>query len=160
MLRRKFPLASVMLSAWSANNDCKPGEASEAYILRWRDRKQRVRTAGEGGPLFLRMQTVNCFGKRRREEQRCSSLLFSWLQSSSHSLLREHKSNVTGNHGKQLRDTQKNSLCWPLRSTSSLCRPQCTCCEVWVELCTHSPIPQKDLEFLTPSTSEYELIWK
>lgn len=66
MLRRKFPLASVMLSAWSANNDCKPGEASEAYILRWRDRKQRVRTAGEGGPLFLQMQTELLWEEKKR----------------------------------------------------------------------------------------------
>lgn len=74
MLRRKFPLATVMLSARSASNDCVPGQASEAYSPWWRDRKQWVRSRGRA--MLLQRETMKCFGKSEETNSDKNSLYF------------------------------------------------------------------------------------
>lgn len=134
MLRRKFPLAIVMLSARSASNDYVPGQASEAYSPWWRDRKQWVR--GRGRAMLLQRETMKCFGKSEETKRRTvvrtpSILLLAKL------LLVGQKLSVKWHQQKQLRETDFSTL--PL----DLCRPQPTCYGVCCELnCVHFPPPK------------------
>lgn len=146
MLRRKFPLAIAMLSAWSVNNDCHPGQASEAYLLWQRSRKQWVRTEGERAMVFPDTDYELIWEERRRKEQGWAPLLFSWLQRSSHFLLIEPKLNVKWNQGEQLRGTGENLIYCPLHSPSNLHRPQPTCYGICYELsCTPTHLPPKKM---------------